>query len=173
LRRDVQTVKDQFNPTGEKNREVLQREFEVLDKDSSEAIRLADRQKRGNTLINDYLSESGSKKISKTFDVTVEQEFKNLTPEERAEVLEILNKPLDGDGKISEEDLDVLNFYTLKNDNKISGDVTKIRNKRTKAVQKDASSETLQLNKDLGLDEVSVLMRQSGVPSKIKLSETD
>ena len=173
LRRDVQTVKDQFNPTGEKNREALQREFEVLDKDSSEAMRLADRQTRGSKLIDDYLSDSGSKKISKTFDVTVEQEFKNLTPEERAEVLEILNKPLDGDGKISEEDLDVLNFYTLKNDNKISGDVTKIRNKRTKAVQKDASSETLQLNKDLGLDEVSVLMRQSGVPSKIKLSETD
>ena len=173
LRRDVQTVKDQFNTTGEKTRQELQDEFDVLDKDSSEAMRLADRQKRGNTLIDDYLSESGSKKISKTFDVTVEQEFKNLTPEERAEVLEILNKPLDGDGKISEEDLDVLNFYTLKNDNKISGDVTKIRNKRTKAVQKDASSETLQLNKDLGLDEVSVLMRQSGVPSKIKLSETD
>ena len=173
LRRDVQTVKDQFNPTGEKTRQELQDEFDVLDKDSSEAMRLADRQKRGNTLIDDYLSESGSKKISKTFDVTVEQEFKNLTPEERAEVLEILNKPLDGDGKISEEDLDILNFYTLKNDNKISGDVAKIRNKRTKAVQKDASSETLQLNKDLGLDEVSVLMRQSGVPSKIKLSETD
>ena len=173
LRRDVQTVKDQFNPTGEKTRQKLQDEFDILDKDSSEATRLADRQKRGNTLIDDYLSESGSKKISKTFDVTVEQEFKNLTPEERAEVLEILNKPLDGDGKISEEDLDILNFYTLKNDNKISGDVTKIRNKRTKAVQKDASSETLQLNKDLGLDEVSVLMRQSGVPSKIKLSETD
>lgn len=173
LRRDVQTVKDQFNPTGEKTRQELQDEFDVLDKDSSEAMRLADRQTKGSKLIDDYLSDSGSKKISKTFDVTVEQEFKNLTPEERAEVLEILNKPLDGDGKISEEDLDVLNFYTLKNDNKISGDVTKIRNKRTKAVQKDASSETLQLNKDLGLDEVSVLMRQSGVPSKIKLSETD
>ena len=49
MRKDVQTVKDQFNPTGEKTRKELQDEFDVLDKDSSEATYLADRQKQGNT----------------------------------------------------------------------------------------------------------------------------
>lgn len=173
LRKDVQTVDDQFNPTGEKNREELQREFEVLSKDSSEATYLADRQKQGNTLIDDYLSTKGSKKISKTFDVTVEQEFKNLPPEERAEVLKILNKPLNGEGKISEEDLDALNFYTLKNSGQVSGDVGQIKSKRTAAVKKDAAKETIKLDENLGLNEVSVLMRQSGVPAKINFSEVE
>jgi predicted NUDIX family phosphoesterase len=173
LRKDVQTVDDQFNPTGEKNREVLQREFEVLSKDSSEATYLAARQKQGNTLIDDYLSTKGSKKISKTFDVTVEQEFKNLSPEERAEVLKILNKPLNGEGKISEEDLDALNFYTLKNSGQVSGDVAQIKSKRTAAVKKDAAKETIKLDENLGLNELSVLMRQSGVPAKINFTEVE
>jgi hypothetical protein len=89
----VRTLNDQFDPVdGVDKAGKIREDLKELSEDSSKALLLNDRKTQGETLINDYLSSTGSKKITRKVDLMVEEDFSKLTPEERARVKQILNK---------------------------------------------------------------------------------
>ena len=93
LKKDVRTLNDQFDPVdGIDKAGKIREDLKELSEDSSKALLLNDRKTQGETLINDYLSSTGSKKITRKVDLMVEEDFSKLTPEERARVKQILNK---------------------------------------------------------------------------------
>lgn len=171
LNKDVRTVKDQFNQIDDTTVSKLREEFKDLDQASSEATYLADRDARRKSLIDDYLTSTSKNKVQKEFDVTVEQEFNRLSPEEKTKIKEIFKKDLD---KISEEEIDLLNFYTAKQNGAVS-EVDAALISRTADVKTKGASETLSLKKDLGIDAANALLRKSNLPnsSQMLLSEVD
>ncbi len=172
LLKDVETVRTQFDPvTGAKTRTQLQDEFDLLDADASRAELNLKRKTAGDQLIDDYLSGSGSKRITKQWDDVVQTEYSRLSDAEKAEVSSILRKNIDD---LSESEIAKLNYYTAKQHGVVDTEADAVFAARKTQVEGEDAFQNFKLGEDVGIDEVSALLRKSGLPrSKVKLSETE
>lgn len=172
LLKDVETVRTQFDPvSGAKTRTQLQDEFDILDPDASTAELNLQRKTTGDQLIDDYLSDTGSKRITKQWDDAVQTEYSRLSDAEKAEVSSILSKKIND---LSENEIAKLNYYTAKQHGAVDTEADAVFAARKTQIENEDAFKNFKLGEDVGIDEVSALLRKSGLPkSKVKLSETE
>lgn len=174
LKKDVRTLNDQFKPVdGVDKAGKIREDLKELSEDSSKALLLSDRKTQGETLINDYLSATGSKKITRKVDLMVEEDFSKLTPEERARVKQILNKDWSTISDAEKAaDIELLNYYTSRQNDAVDA-IEGVAKSRANTVRAKGASEQINLPENIDLDKATILLRNAGLPKSVKLTETE
>lgn len=170
LTQNVKDVETHFKQEGVTRKQASDERDRLIEEGGSEeGLRAGFAQQRAEQVKK--LLDEDLVKVRKKVSTAADDEFSSLSDSERAKVSKILETEYD---KLTPEQVAELNYYTAKQHGVIDAEMDAAFNVRKTEMENADAFKNFKLNEEIGIDEVSALLRKKGIPSsKVHLTETE